>query len=191
MALSPGEKWGLFIGAFALLLVLTAILGWFKLPRDLFPYGPDTDEGLKLSFFERAPVIGEWKRQSVERFDASGLFGIINGGAELYIKHGLTDGVYATYSTTGDQVCELFVERYKTEQSVEDLFTVIKANSSNIASVDGYLDNKVLASSALGSVLVFGRSGRYYFEIVVSGVENKDEGIKKVRTILDLLLQEA
>jgi hypothetical protein len=154
-----------------------------------------TDERSKLKGstlieqIENTPESGPWKRTEIKRYNKDELYSIIDGGATLYLDHGLKNGIYIVSRTNDGKEYELFVHSFPDKNSVMNLFLWKADNLSKVIAVEGYDFRKVRVSPAIGAILIFGIKGHYYFELNVSGFANTESAVHSVRHLLEQLIR--
>jgi hypothetical protein len=142
------------------------------------------DGNTLLEWFANTSVVDDWQRMEVQKFRGDELYKIINGGATLYLDHGLSHGIRVQYGTTDGKENEVFYYVLKDTASAQKLFTVIQENLSRIEVIDGYDAEKIKVSKTIGATLIFGWKGRCFFELNVSGFNNYEDAISKGKPFL-------
>lgn len=138
----------------------------------LFMCSKGRDEASILTWFRDTPTVGCWQRTQIQQYRGEELYDIINGGATLYLDHGLSKGVRTTYNTPDGKECEVFYHVLKDRAAAQKLFVVQKKNLSRVTAIDGYGPDKVQVSKTIGATLIFGWQGRSFYELNVSGCKN-------------------
>lgn len=81
------------------------------------------EKNVLLGYLPDASEFKGWKRSgSPKQVSGMELFAVINGGAELYLRHGCTHALFATYQTLSGQFMDVNVFEMKDRPSAENLF---------------------------------------------------------------------
>jgi hypothetical protein len=133
---------------------------------------------LKLRDFRITNQLEGWQenRDSFIEFKAGELYGIINGGADEYIEHGLKRGIYQSLKSREKFHCEVFVEDFEKEKTALKFFNRKKGSVSQpvpLGKAKGNIKN-IAADEVLGGINIYMNINQYYFEIVLNGFQTAD-----------------
>ena len=145
---------------------------------------PNKDGTTTLAWLENTSVIDVWRRTEIQKFKGEELYGIINGGASLYLENGLSHGIRAQYSTTKSQECELFFYVLADSLSAQKLFQEKQEELSHVDAIDGYIEEKMMVSKTIGATLIFGWNGHGLLEMNVSGFHKYQEALSSAKPFL-------
>ena len=151
--------------------------------------GSQPDRPNCFVWLKKASAVGSWQRISLKRYQGEELYDIINGAATLYLDHGLTKGIQAVYNTKDKKECEIFIHEFAHQDSVKKMFDNQEENLSNLVTIDGYDPQFIKASPAIGATFIFGRNSQYYFELNVSGFQDRKSMVSSVAPFLQNLME--
>ncbi len=140
-----------------------------------------------VKWLKKSSAVGSWQRISLKQYQGEELYDIINGGATLYLDHGLSKGIQAVYNTKDKKECEIFIHEFAHQDSVKKLFDNQEENLGNLVTIDGYDPQFIKAFPAIGATLIFGRNRQYYFELTVSGFQDHKSMVSSVAPFLQNL----
>ncbi len=157
----------------------------------LFATGNIKKEGSKSKpSFRITNQIPGWQevKNTYTKFDAEGLYDIIDGGADLYLEYGLVKGEYQRLEHTNKAQCDIFSEEYSSAQKAKELFLFKKESIAPPIAFPHIKDAFVVGEEIIGGMVLYLCKGRYYFEVTLSGY-NSISSLKKVSDdFLNLLI---
>jgi hypothetical protein len=147
-------------------------------------------DSLKFAAFRTAlDSIPGWTEQqdSYRYFVPKALYDIINGGAEEYIKTGLVDGMVATFKSTGEKNAELYIEDFGVQGHAQALKEKKRKTASEPKPLPGSRDKNAFYDEVIGGCVVYFSSGRFYFEMILTGYDKQDSALQDARLFIGSL----
>lgn len=96
------------------------------------------------------------------------LEGAIDGGAEEYIEHGMTNGIIQEMSTSNNQSFIGWIFDYQNASNATSMYNY-KKDVYYSDGVENLPDTVAFSSEILGGSKVFGHYLNFYFELIVTG----------------------
>ncbi len=141
-----------------------------------------------LTVIESATEVGQWRRIEINPFQGEELFDLIDGGASVYLGCGLTRGIRAEYISPDSNECEIFAYEASEIDSVNNFFIRQIEDQDKVFAIEGYNTSQVKAAQFIGAILVFVKNGKSYFEMSISGYEDRKNAEAAAKVFLALLI---
>jgi len=138
-------------------------------------------ERLRLS---EAPGGWSERKNSFLAFDGNSLFEIIDGAAPEYIEHGLLNGFRQELERKSGGAAEVFVEDLGDSVRAAGMYAGKRAGLSGTTSVPGLDSTAACAFPGVGGVSVYAWHGRYYIEMVLTGIADLDVALARAAELL-------
>jgi hypothetical protein len=125
-------------------------------------------------------AVPGWREDSAAymTFDTAKLYLLIDGGASLYINHGLINGIHQLFhfDTLYDLI--IYAEDFGTPANTRATLTAAKAKYAADQTVPGYPDTTAIASVNLGGCTVYSRFKNFYVELLFSGYSDFQKALQ-------------
>jgi hypothetical protein len=167
------------------LLLLSSVLPSFASSSGAKP------DSLKFAAFRTAAdSIPGWTEHQDKYlyFVPKALYDIINGGAEEYIKTGLVDGMVATFKSAGNKNAELYIEDFGVQGRAQALVKKKRKTASEPKPLPGSRDKNAFYDEVIGGCIVYFSSGRYYFEMTLTGYDKQAAALLDARLFVERLM---
>jgi hypothetical protein len=149
-------------------------------------------DSLKFATFRTAlDSIPGWTEQQDKYlyFVPKALYDIINGGAEEYIKAGLVDGMVAAFKSAGNKNADLYIEDFSAQGRAQAIVKKKRKTASEPKPLPGSRDKNAFYDEVIGGCLVYFNSGRFYFEMTLTGYDKQDAALQDARLFIGVLLR--
>jgi hypothetical protein len=123
---------------------------------------------------------------SFQKFDADGLFKLIDGGAPAYIDNGMKKGILQRFSSPDSASMEIYMEDFRAEKNARSMTLTEKSNYPD-ASFEANADSSIMVlwREVLGGWWVSGSMGKFYVELTITGAKDGQKGKAEARKFLD------
>lgn len=129
---------------------------------------------LRLVNGEVSPWIENNEEEFIE-FKASTMFSLINGGAQIYVNHGVVEGFQQTMAID-EKLAFLMVMNFGTTSNASEMYVFTDAANDEKSAVGNYnLSVAELDNSPMNGVIAIAHFGKYYMELSFSGYNDKSE----------------
>lgn len=144
-------------------------------------------DSLKFAAFRTAlDSIPGWtvQQDKYTYFVPKALYDIINGGAEEYIKAGLVDGMVAAFKSAGNKNAELYIEDFGAQGRAQAMVSKKRKTASEPKPLPGSRDKNAFYDEVIGGCIVYFNSGRFYFEMTLTGYDKQDPALQDARLFI-------
>ena len=123
--------------------------------------------------------IAGWREDpgSFQRFTPQTLFDIIDGAAPEYNSRGLVEGIRQMLSGPDSTSAEVFVFDFGVPDSARAMLQTRCAAAPERTVVPGLDSASACSSAAIGGCVAYGAFGRFYAEVTVTGVPDRQRAV--------------
>jgi hypothetical protein len=131
--------------------------------------------------------LAGWKERPGEykRFDAKKLFELIDGGAPAYNEHGLVEGIHQMLVGNDKKELEVFAEDFGSPDSAASMLAHKKTSLGHTGPFAGIDSTRAFVYDVLGGYCVYMVIGRFYFELLLTGVTDRSVALGEVTRFVD------
>ena len=166
------------------LFLLSSVLPAFASSSGVNP------DSLKFAAFRTAlNSVSGWTEQQgkYSYFVTKALYDIIDGGAEEYLRAGLIDGMVAAFESAGNKNAELYIEDFGVQRHAQAMMKKKRKTAAEPKSLPGSGDKNTFYDEVIGGCIVYFTSGRFYFEMVLTGYEKQDTALQDARLFISAM----
>lgn len=127
-----------------------------------------------LSCYFRLPEEKGWRELSngFHPFDTTRLYDLIDGGAVLYIQHGLLHGIYHRMQQEDGRRYDALVMEFVTPEKASAMYREQKKLTGSDLQVGTFDTTEVCASDVLSGICIYGYFASVYFELTLTGYKD-------------------
>ena len=131
--------------------------------------------------------IPDWKERdgTFSAFDPKKLFELIDGGAPEYNERGLIEGIHQQLVGKDKRAMELFAEDFGSPDNAGQMLSYKKASLGEAIPFPGIDSSRAFAYQVIGGYYVFIVIDRFYLELLLTGVKDKDASCAEVSRFIN------
>ena len=112
-------------------------------------------------------------------FDTTRLYDLIDGGAVIYIRHGLLHGIYHRMKQEDGRRYDALVMYFAAPEKATAMYREQKKLTGADLRLGTYDSTELSASDVLSGICVYGHFSLFYFELTVTGYKEQAEAEKE------------
>ena len=151
--------------------------------------GEKPDSAKFVAFRSSVSACAGWTEQKDQYryFVPHGLYDIIDGGADEYIKMGMVDGIVVKLDSAGKKTAELYIEDFNKPGGAQGMVNHRQATASEPKPLAGLAALGAFFDEVIGGCEVCCYSGTFYFEMNLTGYDKLDPALKDARALVAAL----
>jgi hypothetical protein len=144
-------------------------------------------KAVSIDNFRIRHQIANWveDNESFKMFTTKTLYEIIDGGATEYIDNGMKRGFFQRLRNSDSAIIELFAEDFGSAEKARKMFNVKHAFFSGMQSAGNADSSSYNMNEIVGGFWAYGVVGPKYFELTLTGINDKTEARKEMDRFFD------
>jgi hypothetical protein len=131
--------------------------------------------------------IPQWQEDSAScrSYSPDDLFDLIDGAAPEYIDNGLVQGFFQRLNGPDSATLEVFVDNFGAAANAQKMFILKRQTITDPYAMAGPDTAVFCAGTVIGGMVAYGMLDRFYFELVLTGIKEKEKTAKEMARIFE------
>jgi hypothetical protein len=146
-----------------------------------------TAKAVSMEKFRISKQIYGWveEKKSYRSFGPGELYDLIDGDAPKYIDNGLKEGMFQRLRRPDSATIEFFAEDFGSEENARKMFAAKRSDIAGSLPAEPPDSSTVFIQEVIGGLWACGTTGRYYFELNITGIKDTSKATAEIKKYFD------